>query len=84
MLDLSAADAIITTWADKYHYNFWRPWAAIRQADTDGNPATVADPSWKPMFDSTLDPAIGVSVPHWGRRRTRITRRAPPLTPVPV
>ena len=59
MLDLGAADAIITTWADKYHYNFWRPWAAIRQADTDGNPATVADPSWKPMFDPTLDPAIG-------------------------
>jgi hypothetical protein len=59
MLDLTAADALITTWADKYYFNFWRPWAAIPQADTDGNPATVADPSWKPMFDPTLDPAIG-------------------------
>jgi len=59
MLDLTAADALITTWADKYYFNFWRPWAAIRQADTDGNPATVADPNWKPMFDPTLDPAIG-------------------------
>ena len=59
MLDLTAADALITTWADKYYFNFWRPWAAIRQADTDGNPATVADPGWKPMFDPTLDPAIG-------------------------
>ncbi len=59
MLDLTAADALITTWSDKYYYNFWRPWAAIRQADTDGNPDTVADPSWKPMFDPTLDPAIG-------------------------
>ena len=59
MLDLTAADALITAWSDKYYYNFWRPWAAIRQADADGNPATVADPSWKPMFDPTLDPAIG-------------------------
>jgi hypothetical protein len=59
MLDLTAADALITTWSDKYHYNFWRPRAAIRQADTDGNPATVADPNWEPMFHPTLDPAIG-------------------------
>ena len=59
MLDLTAADALITTWADKYHFNFWRPRAAIRQADTDGNPATVADPTWEPMFHPTLDPAIG-------------------------
>ena len=59
MLDLTAADALITAWSDKYYFNFWRPWAAIRQADTDGNPATVADPGWKPMFDSSLDPAIG-------------------------
>jgi hypothetical protein len=59
MLDLTAADALITTWSDKYHYNFWRPRAAIRQADTDGNPATVPDPNWEPMFHPTLDPAIG-------------------------
>lgn len=66
MLDLTAADALITTWSDKYYFNFWRPWAAIRQADTDGNPDTVADPSWKPMFDPTLDPAIGGAGPPLG------------------
>jgi hypothetical protein len=33
----------------KYHYWFWRPYQAIPQAETDGNPATVADPSWKPL-----------------------------------
>lgn len=59
MMDLTAADALITTWHEKYRWNFWRPRAAIRQADTDGNPATVADPSWEPMFHPTLDPAIG-------------------------
>jgi hypothetical protein len=33
----------------KYHYWFWRPYQAIPGADTDGNPATVADPSWQPL-----------------------------------
>jgi len=33
----------------KYHFWFWRPLTAIRDADTDGNPDTVADPSWEPL-----------------------------------
>jgi hypothetical protein len=63
MLDLSAADALITTWNDKYYWNFWRPITAIRRADIDGNPSTVADPTWTPMFDPSLDPAIGGTGP---------------------
>jgi len=63
MLDLTAADALITTWSDKYARNFWRPITAIRHADIDGNPDTEADPSWIPMFDPSLDPAIGGSGP---------------------
>lgn len=64
MIDLNAADAIINTWNDKYYWRFWRPWAAIQHADTDGNPATVADePSWKPLFDPSLSPAIGGAGP---------------------
>lgn len=58
LLDLSAADAIINTWNDKYYYNFWRPITAIRRVD-DGNPATVPDPTWTPMFDPSLPAAIG-------------------------
>jgi hypothetical protein len=50
MLDLSAADASINCWNDKYHYGFWRPMAAIREADTDGNPATEPDTTWAPLF----------------------------------
>ena len=52
MLDLSAADAIINTWNDKYHYRFWRPITAIRQGDTDGNADTLADPTWTPLFSA--------------------------------
>jgi len=49
MLDLSAADAIINTWNDKYYWNFWRPITAIR----------VTDPTWTPLFDPSLPMAIG-------------------------
>jgi hypothetical protein len=51
MEDLAAADGFIGCYKDKYYWNFWRPVTAIRQADTDGNPATEADPNWTPLFD---------------------------------
>jgi hypothetical protein len=50
MMNLSGADAAINCWNDKYHFDFWRPWTAIRQADLDGNPATEADPNWTPLL----------------------------------
>jgi hypothetical protein len=50
ILDLSAADASINCWNDKYYWGFWRPMAAIREADTDDNPATEPDTSWTPLF----------------------------------
>ena len=51
MENLAAADAQIGCWNDKYYYWFWRPITAIREADTDGNPDTQADPTWLPLFD---------------------------------
>jgi hypothetical protein len=48
--NLAAADAGITTWNDKYHYSFWRPFQAIRRAADDGNPATSPDPTWTPLI----------------------------------
>src|SRR5213596_526197 len=51
MENLAAADALIGCWNDKYYYWFWRPITAIREADTDGNPDTQADPTWLPLFD---------------------------------
>ena len=49
-VDMSVADALISVWRAKYDDGFWRPITAIREADTDGNPATVADPSWVPLL----------------------------------
>jgi hypothetical protein len=50
MLNLSAADAAINCWNDKYHWDFWRPWQAIREADRDGNPATDPDATWTALL----------------------------------
>ena len=59
MTNLAAADAAIGCWHEKYRWNFWRPITAIRAADTDGNPATTADPNWLPLFDPSTPVAAG-------------------------
>jgi hypothetical protein len=55
-IEMSAADAIITVWRAKYVYGLWRPITAINLADTDGNPATTADPTWVPMITTPAYP----------------------------
>jgi hypothetical protein len=50
MAYMAASDALITVWNDKAKWLFWRPITAIREADTDGNPATEADPNWLPLI----------------------------------
>jgi hypothetical protein len=49
LLNIAMADGYIGSWDAKYHYLFWRPVTAIHTADTDGNPATEADPAWTPL-----------------------------------
>lgn len=50
LTQVAAADALLACFDAKYHYVFWRPIYAVRRADTDGNPATEADPSWTPLL----------------------------------
>ncbi len=52
MLYMTAADSLITVWASKARHLFWRPITAIREAGTDGNPNTAADPNWLPLIAS--------------------------------
>jgi hypothetical protein len=55
-INMSAADGLITVWRAKYRYGLWRPITAINLADTDGNPATAADPSWVPLVATPAYP----------------------------
>jgi hypothetical protein len=57
-LNLSFADSAIAFYDAKYTYQLWRPVTAIRLADSDGNPNTVADPNWLPLAGNTpADPS---------------------------
>jgi hypothetical protein len=49
-VDMSQADGAITSWDSKLEFGYWRPVTAIQLADTDGNPDTLADPSWLPLL----------------------------------
>jgi PAP2 superfamily protein len=58
LLNLTLADAVIAFYDAKYTYNLWRPVTAIRAADTDNNPQTVADPNFLPEVGKTApDPS---------------------------
>jgi hypothetical protein len=49
-IDMSMADIFMTVWYAKHVFGYWRPVTAINLADTDGNPETVADPTWEPLL----------------------------------
>ena len=49
MYTVAASDAGTACMNAKYHFVFWRPYTAIHDADTDGNPNTVPDPNWVPL-----------------------------------
>jgi hypothetical protein len=55
-LYVTSADAIIACFDSKYYFSFWRPITAIRAGDTDGNAATVGDPSWTPLLPTPNHP----------------------------
>jgi len=46
---VALADSATACMNAKYHYWSWRPLTAIRDAASDGNPNTVADPDWEPL-----------------------------------
>ncbi len=57
LANAALADAGIAVWESKYFHDFWRPIAAIREADPgggptgagDGNDATAGDPDFTPL-----------------------------------
>jgi hypothetical protein len=49
-------DAMIAVFDAKYHYNFWRPSTAIRNADIDGNDATEPEAGWTPFIETPMHP----------------------------
>jgi hypothetical protein len=56
-LNLAFADSAIAFYDAKYAFQLWRPVTAIREANTTGNPLTIADPTWTPLATTALDPS---------------------------
>jgi hypothetical protein len=49
---LASADAVITAWDGKRHYDYWRPITAIREGEKDSNAQTAGDPTWEPFLNT--------------------------------
>jgi hypothetical protein len=56
MIWVAQADAVLGCFESKYYFEFWRPTSAITLADTDGNPATIADAGWTPVVPTPNHP----------------------------
>ena len=75
---MAVADAVMLGWETKATYFTWRPIFAIREADLDVNPATIAEPLWTPRNvsigaspDTTLDsPPLAAPRPRSSRHST--------------
>ena len=46
LLEMGIFDGYVDVFDNKFHYNHWRPYTAIRWAANDGNPDTEPDPAW--------------------------------------
>lgn len=52
LLNIAAHDTQIVGSEQKYRYNFWRPYHAIRSGAELGNKAVTADPTWEPVLNT--------------------------------
>ncbi len=59
LVNISMADAGITSWNTKYDDAFWRPILGIRGGDVDGNPDTIGDSNWQPLGAPASNPRPG-------------------------
>lgn len=46
LLNMAIFDAYVSSFENKFHYNHWRPYTAIRWAANDGNPKTTPEATW--------------------------------------
>jgi hypothetical protein len=84
LLNVSLNDAVLTTQASKFVYGLWRPVTAIRQADTDLNPATDPDPDWLPLLVTPPYPSYAGNLAGLGASAATVLRLALGADDIPV
>ena len=53
LLNMTIYDAYVNVFDNKFYYNHWRPYTAIRWAANDENPNTEADTEWNNLHKHT-------------------------------
>lgn len=53
LLNMTVYDAYVNVFDNKFHYNHWRPYTAIRWAENDENTHTEADEEWNNLHKHT-------------------------------
>ena len=71
LLNMAIFDGYVSSFDNKFHYNHWRPYTAIRWAGNDGNPATMPEATWTnthrhtyafPSYPSAHGPACAAAM----------------------
>lgn len=75
LMNMTFHDALLTSFTGKFLYGLWRPVTAIRAADTDGNPATEADPTWTSLIPNPPYPGHPGNMACLGAANARVLAR---------
>lgn len=75
LLNMTFHDALLTSFTGKFTYGLWRPVTAIREADSDGNPDTAADPGWLPLLATPPYPSAPGNMACIGTSLARVLER---------
>jgi hypothetical protein len=84
LVNVSVHDGLQSAQTSKFVYGLWRPVTAIRQADTDLNPATDPDPSWLPLLTTPPYPSYAGNMATIGASAARALQLAFGKNDMPV
>lgn len=84
LVNVSVHDALQHAQTSKFVYGLWRPITAIRQADTDLNPATDPDATWLPFLTTPPYPSYAGNMAAIGASAARALQLAFGTDQIPV
>ena len=84
LVNVSVHDGLQTVQTSKFVYGLWRPVTAVRQADTDLNPATDPDPEWLPLLTTPPYPSYAGNMATIGASAARALQLAFGTNDIPV
>ena len=76
LLNMASNDALVVSFAAKYHYQLWRPETAIRRGDEDDNRKTDPDISYLPYIVTPCFPSYPSNHASGSSSAAEILRRA--------